>query len=93
MQNGQNKSRNTTRDRPRHMLTAQSGGHRIPPALSRKTLTTRKETMSDIWRWPKLRRKLEIESRRRTTISTPITIFAKWPLALELLTSTRKSPR
>jgi hypothetical protein len=43
------------RDRQRHLLPAQSHGHRTPPAQNRKALTTRKETMSDIWSSPVLK--------------------------------------
>jgi hypothetical protein len=60
-----------TQDRLRHMLTAQTGGRRILLATGRTALTTRKETTSDIWRWPKLKHKAAIRSERRTTINTP----------------------
>ena len=43
------------RDRQRHLLPAQSHGHRTPPAQNRKALTTRKETMNDIWSSPVLK--------------------------------------
>ena len=36
-------------DRRRHLLPAQSGGPRVPPAQTRRALKTRKETMSGIW--------------------------------------------
>jgi len=42
-------------DQQRHLLPAQSRGHRTPPAQNRKALTTRKETMSDIWSSPVLK--------------------------------------
>src|SRR6516225_12015565 len=42
-------------NRRRHLLPAQSGGPRVPPAQSRRALKTRKEAMSAISRWPELR--------------------------------------
>jgi len=42
-------------DRQHHLLPARSGGHRVPPAPSRRALKTRKETMSGIWRSPVLK--------------------------------------
>jgi hypothetical protein len=39
----------------RHLLPAQSGGHRVPPARSRRALKARKEAMSGISRWPELK--------------------------------------
>src|SRR5205814_646811 len=58
-------------DRQRHLLHARGGGHRAPPAPSRGTLKTHKETMSGIWRSPVLKRKSATRSGRRTTINTP----------------------
>jgi hypothetical protein len=37
-----------TQDRRRHLLTVQSGGHRMPLALSQTAPTTRRKTMSGI---------------------------------------------
>ena len=34
----------------RHLLPAQSGGHRVPPARSRRALKARKEAMSALAR-------------------------------------------
>src|SRR5258708_23674437 len=43
------------RDRQRHLLPAQSHGHRTPPAQNRKARTTRKEPMNDLWTSPVLK--------------------------------------
>ena len=58
MQNGRKTNRiRTNLDRQRHSLTAQSGGRRMPPVRNKRALTARKETMSGIWRSPKLKPK------------------------------------
>jgi hypothetical protein len=55
MQNGRKTNMKTAnRDRQRHLLPAQSRGHRTPPAQN-QALTTRKETISDIWSSPVLK--------------------------------------
>ena len=43
----------TNLSRGPHLLTLQSGGHRAPPAPSRKALRMPREAMSDISSWPK----------------------------------------
>jgi hypothetical protein len=53
MHNGRNTNMNTRHQG--HMLAAQNGGHPVLPAQSRRALIARKETMSGIWRWPKLK--------------------------------------
>jgi hypothetical protein len=73
-----------TQDRTRHILTAQSGGRRILLATGRRALTTRKETTSDIWRWPRLKPKAAIRLKRRTTINTPNTISGQRPRLVKL---------
>jgi len=66
-------------DRQRHLLHARSGGHRVPPAPSRRALKTREETMSGIWRSPALKRKSATRSGQRTTTSTPSIILDRCP--------------
>src|SRR5215472_2628400 len=46
--------KHANRDRQRHLLPAQGRGHRTPPAQN-QALTTRKETISDIWSSPVLK--------------------------------------
>ena len=58
-------------DRQRHLLHARDGGRRVPPAPSRGTLKTRKETMSAIWRSLVLKPKSATLSGQRTTTSMP----------------------
>src|SRR6516225_4539828 len=58
-------------DRQRHLLHVLGGGHRVPPAPSRGTLKTRKETMSAFWRSLVLKPKSATRSGQKTTISTP----------------------
>jgi hypothetical protein len=59
------------RDRQRHLLAVHSGGYLVRPAQSHGALTTREEAMTGTWRWPKPNSRRVIESRPRTTISTP----------------------
>jgi len=66
-------------DRQRHLLHARSGGHRVPPAPSRRAFKTREETMSGIWRSPALKRKSATRSGQRTTTSTPSIILDRCP--------------
>jgi hypothetical protein len=61
----------TNGDRQRHLLAAHSGGHRVRRAKSHATLTTREETMTGTWRWPKLNSRRAIGSQQKTTTSTP----------------------
>ena len=49
----------------------QSTGYRPRTEPSQMAFRTCKEAMSAIWRWPVLKRKMAIPSRRRTTSSTP----------------------
>ena len=58
-------------DRQRLLLHARDGGRRVPPAPSRGTLKTRKETMSAIWRSLVLKPKSATLSGQRTTTSMP----------------------
>jgi hypothetical protein len=44
-------------NRRRHLLPAQGGGPRVPPAQTRGALKTRKEVMSGISCWPELKPK------------------------------------
>ena len=46
-------------------------GYRPRPDSSQMAFRTCKEAMSDIWRWPVLKRKMAIRSRQKTTTSTP----------------------
>src|ERR1035437_11105364 len=66
-------------DRQHHLLPARSGGHRVPPAPSRRALKTRKETMSGISRSPVLKPKPATRSGQRTTTSTPNIISDRCP--------------
>ena len=75
-------------DRQRHLLHARSGGHRAPPAPSRRALKTREETMSGIWRSPALKRKSATRSGQRTITSTPSIILDRCPR----IQKERKSP-
>ena len=63
------------------MLAGQSGGHRVPLAQKRMALTTRREIMSGISRWPKLKPRPGIELRRRITTSMPNIISDRCPRA------------
>jgi hypothetical protein len=55
MQNGRKSNMNRRqRDRQRHLLLAQSRGHRTPSAQN-QALITHKETISDIWNSPVLK--------------------------------------
>ena len=58
-------------DQQRHLLHARSGGHRMPPAPSRRALKMREETTSGIWHSPALKRKSATWSGQRTITSTP----------------------
>jgi hypothetical protein len=49
-------------------------GPRIILAIGRKALTARKEIMSNIWLWLRLKLKAAIPLKRRTTINTLNTI-------------------
>src|SRR6476619_8219698 len=49
------------------------------PAPNRRALTTRKETMSGIWRSPKLKPKAATPSEQKTTTSTPYIISDRCP--------------
>jgi hypothetical protein len=53
------------------LLAAHSGGHRVRPDQSHRALTTREETMTGIWRSPKLKFKAATQSEQKTTTSTP----------------------
>ena len=56
MQNGRKTNMNTRQPRPAASFAARSkGGHLMPPDQNRRALTTRKETMSGIWRSPVLK--------------------------------------
>ena len=66
-------------DRQRHLPHARSGGHRVPPAPSRRALKMHKETMSGIRRSPALKPKSATWSGQRTTTSTPNTILDRCP--------------
>lgn len=66
-------------DRHRHLLHARSGGHRIPPAPSRRTFKTPKETISGIWRLRVLKPKSATRSGQRITTSTPNIISDRCP--------------
>ena len=84
MQNGRKTNMNTANpDGQRHLLPAQSGGHRMRPAQNRRALTTRKETMSGIWRLLKLKLKAATQSGQKTTISTPSIISDRCPFTEE----------
>ena len=48
-----------------------SAGYRARPDPKQMAFRTCKEAMSDIWRWPVLKRKMAIRSRQKTTTSTP----------------------
>ncbi len=67
------------RDRQGHLLAAHSGGHRVRPAQSYGALTTREETMTGTWRWPKLNSRRAIGLRPRITTSTPNIISDRCP--------------
>ncbi len=77
MAQGQSLVRANT-DRQRHLLHARSGGHRVPPAPSRRALKTREETMSGIWRSPALKRKSATRSGQKTITSTPSIILDRY---------------
>ena len=80
MQNGRKTNMNRRQPRPAAPLLAiQSGGHRMCPAPNRRALTTRKETMSGIWRSPKLKPKAATPSGQKTTTSTPNIISDRCP--------------
>jgi hypothetical protein len=65
-------------DLRRHLFPAQGDWNRMTRATSQMALKMRKETMSGIWRWPKLKSWPAILSRRRTTTSTPNIILDRW---------------
>jgi hypothetical protein len=51
-----------------------SAGYRARPDPNQWAFRTCKEAMSNIWRWPVLKRKMAARSPQRTTTSTPNTI-------------------
>jgi hypothetical protein len=61
------------------LLHARSGGHRAPPAPSRRALRTREEITSGIWRSPALKRKSATRLGQRTITSTPNIILDRCP--------------
>ena len=68
MQNGR---RATHQPKQRASFAAlQSGGHRAPPAPSRKALKMPREAMSDISSWPKPKHSPAMWSALRTITST-----------------------
>ena len=69
---------NTPTETRRHLLPAKSRGHRTPPA-QHQALTTRKETISDIWSSPVLKPSPETRSGQKTTTSTPNIISGRCP--------------
>src|SRR6516225_11112432 len=69
---------NTPTETRRHLLPAQSRGHRTPPA-QHQALTTRKETISDIWSSPVLKPKPETQLEQKITTSTPNIISGRCP--------------
>jgi hypothetical protein len=68
-----------SQDRQRHLLRARGGGRQVPPAPSRRTHKTRKETMSGIWRSPVLKYKSATRSGQRIITSTPNIISDRCP--------------
>jgi len=67
------------RNRQGHLLAGHSGGHRVRSAQRHGVLTTREETMTGTWHWPKLNSRRAIGLRPRTTTSTPNTISDRYP--------------
>ena len=58
--------------RPRvYLLLGRSAGYHPRPDPNQRAFRTCKEAMSNIWRWPVLKRKVAIRSRQRTTTSMP----------------------
>ena len=80
MHNGRKTNMNTRQPRrQRHLLAAQSGGHRMLLAPNRTALPTREETMNGILRSPKLKPKAATQSGQKTTTSTPNIISDRCP--------------